>query len=103
MSKLPILVDGPPPLLVEMIDDRYELVPWEAVPAGRDLDRIEAIITYGHPTVDGPLLDLVLGGDGLVVLLGCLEHLVQLVARDSVLDLELVEERAAEEGETYVV
>jgi glyoxylate reductase len=55
----------PPPLVLadlpvsavinELLGGRVELLPWTAA-AGAGADRIEAVYTYGHPTVDGALL-----------------------------------------------
>jgi glyoxylate reductase len=38
--------------VIELLAGRVELVPWEST-----ADRIDAIYTYGHPTVDAALLD----------------------------------------------
>jgi glyoxylate reductase len=47
-----VLADLPvSPVILELIDGRCELVPWDA--AGH----IDAIYTYGHPVVDAVLLD----------------------------------------------
>jgi glyoxylate reductase len=47
-----VLADLPvSPVVVELIGGRVELVPWDA--AGR----IDAIYTYGHPAVDGAMMD----------------------------------------------
>lgn len=43
-------------MIAEMLRGRGELVPWESVAEPTD-DSIEAIYTYGHPIVDGKLLD----------------------------------------------
>jgi glyoxylate reductase len=48
-----VLADLPvSPAVTELVGERVELVPWDAAP-----DRIDAIYTYGHPTVDAALLD----------------------------------------------
>lgn len=44
------------PVVEELLAGRVQLVPWEAA-AKPDAARIEAIYTYGHPLVDGKLLD----------------------------------------------
>src|SRR5437762_7163828 len=47
-----VLADLPvSPTVVELLSGRVELVPWDS--AGP----VEAIYTYGHPTVDGALMD----------------------------------------------
>ncbi len=43
--------------LDELLAGQVKVVPWNAALAGQGA-RIEAILTYGHGTVDGPLLDL---------------------------------------------
>lgn len=52
-SRPRVLADMPvSPAVTELVGERVELVPWDAAP-----DRIDAIYTYGHPTVDAALLD----------------------------------------------
>lgn len=53
MPTLPrVLADLPvSPIVVELLGERVELVPWNAT------GRIDAIYTYGHPTVDAAMLD----------------------------------------------
>ena len=47
-----VLADLPvSPVVLELLGHRVELVPWES--AGR----IDAIYTYGHPSVDGAMMD----------------------------------------------
>jgi glyoxylate reductase len=49
-----VLADLPVgPAVTELLQGRVELVPWETAGKGA----VEAVYTYGHPTVDGPLLD----------------------------------------------
>jgi glyoxylate reductase len=38
-------------VVIEVLQGRAELLPWDAT------GQIDAIYTYGHPTVDGPMLD----------------------------------------------
>src|ERR1700722_1635001 len=48
-----VLADLPLSTVVaEMLNGRVELFPWSAV-----TERIDAIYTYGHPIVDGAMLD----------------------------------------------
>ena len=58
MPSLPrVLADLPVgPVVEQLVADKVELVPWIAAEES-GADRIEAILTYGHPTVNGPLLD----------------------------------------------
>src|ERR1700740_1861164 len=52
-----VLADLPvSPAIAEMLQDHVELVPWQSShEPGRET--IEAIYTYGHPTVNAELLD----------------------------------------------
>ena len=54
MPPLPrVLADLPVgPVLTGLLDGVVELVPWDAAGPG-----LAGVLTYGHPTVDGPLLD----------------------------------------------
>jgi glyoxylate reductase len=59
-----VLVDVPlPAQMVEMIGDGYELHVWPADVAALEalLPRMDALFTYGHPRVDGPLMDRIPG------------------------------------------
>lgn len=58
MPQLPVVIaDGPlAPDILEMLAGRVELLPWSAALAGR-ATATDALYTYGHPKVDGPLLD----------------------------------------------
>jgi glyoxylate reductase len=52
-----VLADLPVSSVVgELLAGRVELLPWTAV-GEAGAERIEAVYTYGHPTVDGVLLD----------------------------------------------
>ena len=53
----PVLADVPlSPMLAEMLRDRVELLPWTALDGNR-ARQIEAVYTYGHPTVSAAMLD----------------------------------------------
>ncbi len=52
-----IMGDGLPGPLLEMLGPDFEVLPWDDSPNSPALPRAEAIIAYGHPTVDGPLMD----------------------------------------------
>lgn len=57
MSLPRVLADGPlSPVLDAMLHGHVELLPWSAAEPIYD-ESIEGIYTYGHPTVDGPLMD----------------------------------------------
>lgn len=52
-----ILGDGLPAPLLEMFPEDFHVVPWTESPDLQTAAEIDALVTYGHPTVDGPLLD----------------------------------------------
>jgi glyoxylate reductase len=52
-----VVADGPlAPAVLELLDGKVAFVPWPGSNAAID-DGVDAIYTYGHPTVDGALLD----------------------------------------------
>lgn len=57
-ADLPIVVaDGPlAPAVLELLEGKVQLLPWEVTQTGCD-QPVLGIYTYGHPTVDGALLD----------------------------------------------
>lgn len=57
MPKIPVMADGLPAMLVELLGPEIEVLPWDDRPDSPALARAEGLITYGHPAVDGPLLD----------------------------------------------
>lgn len=57
MPQTPIFADNLPPLFLELLGDDFEIMPWDVSAHSISLGRAEAIITYGHPRVDGALLD----------------------------------------------
>lgn len=57
MTRTPVMADNLPPLFVELLGEEYELLPWNTSADSDSLRRATALITYGHPRVDGPLLD----------------------------------------------
>ena len=57
MSRTTVMADNLPPLFLELLADGYEVVPWDVAAQSDSVRRAEALITYGHPRVDGPLLD----------------------------------------------
>lgn len=64
MAEMPlplVLVDDPlPELVLDLLKGRVRCLPWDALRRG-DLTHADAIYTYGHPTVDGKLLDRLTG------------------------------------------
>lgn len=57
MPLIPIMADNLPPSLIEMLGAGIEILDWDVGPNSASLGRAVGIITYGHPTVNGPLLD----------------------------------------------
>jgi glyoxylate reductase len=57
MQKIPVMGDGLPPALVELLGPTIEVLPWDASPNSAALSRAVGMITYGHPLVDGPFMD----------------------------------------------
>ena len=57
MDKTPVMGDGLPPELIELLGPGVEVLPWDASVGSPALARAVGLITYGHPVVDGPLLD----------------------------------------------
>lgn len=55
--RIPVMADGLPPLFRELLDTNIEVLEWDDSPNSVALARAVAFITYGHPRVDGPLLD----------------------------------------------
>jgi glyoxylate reductase len=58
MPELPrVIADGPlAENVLQLLQGRVELIPWEAATSGASTPA-DAMYTYGHPLVDGPLLD----------------------------------------------
>lgn len=57
MARFAIMGDGLPPALCDMLGPEIEVLPWDDGPGSQSLARAAGLITYGHPRVDGPLLD----------------------------------------------
>lgn len=56
-AKIPVMGDGLPPALRDMLGPEIEILDWDESPNSAALARAVGIITYGHPKVDGPLMD----------------------------------------------
>lgn len=54
-----IMGDGLPPALREMLGPEIEILEWDESPNSATLAEVLGIITYGHPRVDGALMDRV--------------------------------------------
>ena len=59
VATIPVMGDGLPPALREMLGPEFEILEWDDSPQSSALTRAVGIITYGHPRVDGPLMDRV--------------------------------------------
>lgn len=57
MTKTLVMADNLPPSLLAMLGDGIEILDWDAGPDSESLTRAVGVITYGHPLVDGPLLE----------------------------------------------
>lgn len=57
MTAIPIMADNLPPMFMELLGGDFDVLPWETSGSSAALRKVEALITYGHPRVDGPLLD----------------------------------------------
>jgi glyoxylate reductase len=58
MNELPkVIADGPlAPAILSMLEGKVELLPWRLTETGSE-STVDAIYTYGHPALDGPMLD----------------------------------------------
>ncbi len=57
MTRTPVMADNLPPLFLELLGEGIDVLPWDTSVNSDSLRRATALITYGHPRVDGPLLD----------------------------------------------
>lgn len=57
MSPIPVLGDDLPGNMRKLLRDRIELIEFDADTSAADLARAVGMVTYGHPLIDGPLLD----------------------------------------------
>lgn len=57
MSRIPIMGDGLPQPLLDMLGPDFEVLGWDDSPSSPALERAVALIAYGHPLIDGPLMD----------------------------------------------
>lgn len=58
-AKIPVMGDGLPPALRDMLGPDIEVLEWDESPGSPALAQAVGIITYGHPKVDGALMDRV--------------------------------------------
>ncbi len=57
MTPIPIMGDGLPQPLLEMLGADFEVLPWNDAADSPALQRAEAIIAYGHPDIGGEMMD----------------------------------------------
>lgn len=57
MPPTSIMADGLPPQFVDLLGGDFEIHEWNAQSPASVCEHIQALVTYGHPCVDGPLLD----------------------------------------------
>lgn len=57
MTRIPILGDDLPGTMLAMLGDEFEVHPWDESPGNPALSIVRGLVTYGHPRVDGALLD----------------------------------------------
>ena len=55
--RFPVMGDGLPANLRELLGDSIEVLEWDESADSSALKRAVGVITYGHPKVDGPLMD----------------------------------------------
>ncbi len=58
-EKIPVMGDGLPAALREMLGPEIEVLEWDDSPGSPALAKAVGIVTYGHPHVDGSLMDRV--------------------------------------------
>lgn len=58
-ARIPIMGDRMPPALRDLLGDEFEILEWDDSPNSAALSKAVGIITYGHPKVDGALMDRV--------------------------------------------
>jgi glyoxylate reductase len=57
MTRITVMGDDLPATMLAMLGDEFDLRPWDDSPGCESLAAAEGLITYGHPRVDGPLLE----------------------------------------------
>ena len=57
MPPVPILADNLPPSLIEMLGDGFRILDWDDRIDPATLAQAVGVVAYGHPRVDGTLLD----------------------------------------------
>src|SRR5882757_2814562 len=61
MSLARVITDGPlAPNILVLLEGHVEILPWNVALEG-STEPVDALYTYGHPTVDGALLDRLTG------------------------------------------
>ncbi|OYW15040.1 MAG: D-glycerate dehydrogenase [Planctomycetales bacterium 12-60-4] len=57
MHRIPIMGDDLPGTMLAMLGDEFEVFPWDESADNPALKVVRGLVTYGHPHVDGRLLD----------------------------------------------
>ena len=61
MPRFAVIADGPlDPTVIQLAGDQIEFLPWHVALNGSD-ETIDGIYTYGHPHLDGAMLDILPG------------------------------------------
>ena len=56
-NRFRVVADGPlAPAVLELLEGKVELLAWQTAVDGSPTP-VDAIFTYGHPAVDGPMMD----------------------------------------------
>ncbi len=56
-TQIPIMGDGLPQPLLDLLGDGYQVFSWDESEGSEALSTCVGVITYGHPEVDGSLMD----------------------------------------------
>ena len=57
MPTLPVMGDNLPRPLLELLEGRYQIFDWDTSENSQALQTCVGLVTYGHPAVDGALMD----------------------------------------------
>ena len=54
---IPVMADGLPDTILNLLGGDYDVFEWDTSDGSPALEQCVALITYSHPTTDGPLMD----------------------------------------------
>ena len=57
MERIPVMGDDLPATMLAMLGEGFEVFPWDESTDNPALKIVQGLITYGHPRIDGPILD----------------------------------------------